>query len=250
MRRLLLALVLLVASVPAMGERLVSTLSSSRVLITSSFDGAEISLFGNIEPDATEGTAEGPYNVIAIITGPLQDRVTRLKTNRLGIWTNTEDVVFRNFPSFYAVIASGRLDNIAAEEVLASFAVRPEDQARLAAESQSLKGERFGTELVRLMTEDGHFVVREDGVRFLSDTAYAVNLTLPSDVANGPFIVHTLVLKNKQLIVDRSEGFSVRKSGVENFVFNASRQQPLLYGLVCVLLALGTGWLAGVVFKR
>jgi hypothetical protein len=42
----------------------------------------------------------------------------------------------------------------------------------------------------------------------------------------------------------------VRKSGFENFVFVASRQQPLLYGIVCVLLALGTGWLAGVVFKR
>jgi hypothetical protein len=58
------------------------------------------------------------------------------------------------------------------------------------------------------------------------------------------------VFKNKQLVADRSEGFVVRKSGFENYVFVASKQQPLLYGIVCVLLALGTGWLAGVVFKR
>jgi hypothetical protein len=77
-----------------------------------------------------------------------------------------------------------------------------------------------------------------------------MNITLPSDVANGPFSVHTYVLKNKQLVADRSEGFSVRKSGFENYVFVASKQQPLLYGIVCVLLALGTGWLAGVAFKR
>jgi hypothetical protein len=42
----------------------------------------------------------------------------------------------------------------------------------------------------------------------------------------------------------------VRKSGFENFVYVMSRQQPLLYGIACVLLALGTGWLAGVVFRR
>ena len=100
------------------------------------------------------------------------------------------------------------------------------------------------------MGEEGHFVMQEDGVRFLSNNAYAVNLQLPSDVVNGRFLVRTLVLKNQELVTERTESFSVRKSGFENFVFVASRQQPLLYGIVCVLLALGTGWLAGVVFKR
>ncbi|RYE07049.1 MAG: hypothetical protein EOP22_19315 [Hyphomicrobiales bacterium] len=248
MRKLLLALMLMIPG-PAIAESLVSTVSSPQVLITSSFDGATLSLFGNIEGTA-EAPAAGPYNVIVVITGPLQDRVTRLKTNSFGIWSNTDSVDFRHFPSFYAVIASGKLDAIATPELLTQYAIRPEEQARLAAQSQVLKAERFGMELVRLMIEQQHFVVREDSVRFLSPTAYAVNLTLPSDVANGPFLVHTLVFKNQELVAERSEGFSVRKSGFENFVFVASRQQPLLYGLVCVLLALGTGWLAGVAFKR
>ena len=36
---------------PAGAEKLVSTVSSSTVQITSSFDGAVLSLFGTIEPD-------------------------------------------------------------------------------------------------------------------------------------------------------------------------------------------------------
>ena len=249
MKRLLLALLIL-AAVPASAETLVSTVSNPQVLITSSFDGATLSLFGSIEADNAGEPATGPYNVITIITGPLQDRVTRLKTNRLGIWSNTDDVLFRHFPSFYAVASSGKPDTIASPEVLTEFAVRPEDQARLTAEATGAKAERFGIELVRLMTKENHFVLREDGVRFLSTNAYAVNIALPSDVANGPFLVRTLVLKDGQVVADRSEGFSVRKSGFENFVFVMSRQQPLLYGIACVLLALGTGWLAGVVFRR
>ena len=184
------------------------------------------------------------------VTGPLQDRVARLKTSHWGIWSNTDSVTFQHFPSYYAVISSGKLETIADEAVLAEHDVRPEDQARAAVTSSGLKGERFSLELVRLMRQEGHFVTREDGVRFLSTNAYTVNLPLPSDVTNGTFLVHTLVFRDRVLVAERTESFTVRKSGFENYVFVASRQQPLLYGIVCVILALSTGWLAGVVFKR
>jgi uncharacterized protein (TIGR02186 family) len=251
MRQLILALLLVLTASPAGAEKLASTVSNSNVQITSSFDGTVLSLFGTIEPDTPGVALKGPYNVVVIITGPLQDRVTRLKTNTWGIWSNTDQVTFKQFPSFYVVLASGKLDNIADPQVLDSENVLPIEQAQATATiGGDPKATEFGTQLVRLMTQEGHFAVKEDGVRFLSDTAYVAQVTLPSDVANGPFLAHTLVLKDKALVAERSEGFSVRKSGLENFVFVASRQQPLLYGIVCVILALGTGWLAGVVFKR
>ncbi len=253
MRRALLALILLVATaMPAGAERLVSTLSNTSIQITSSFDGATLSLFGNIEGDTPGMAPEGPFNVIIVITGPLQDRVARLKSNVFGIWTNTDQVTFKQFPSFYGVLSSGKLPDIADPELLASQTVLPTDQAlAAAADEPGARAMEFGTQLVRLMTQEGHFVVSENGVRFLSNTAYVAQVTLPSDVANGPFIAHTIVVdKNKQMVAEGSQGFSVRKTGFENFVFATSRQQPLLYGLVCVILALGTGWLAGVVFRR
>jgi uncharacterized protein (TIGR02186 family) len=251
MKRLVLALMVLLVATPVGAERLISTVSSTNVQITSSFDGAVLSLFGTIEPDTPGAPSNGPYNVIVVITGPLQDRVTRLKTNTFGIWTNTQQVVFKQFPTFYNVLSSGKLANIATPEVLANQDVMPFAQARAtSSEGETPKALQFGAELVRLMTDEGHFAVREDGVRFLSDTAFLAQATLPSDVANGSFIAHTLVLKDKTLVAEGSVGFTVRKTGFENFVFAASRQQPLLYGIVCVVLALGTGWLAGVVFRR
>jgi len=168
----------------------------------------------------------------------------------MGVWASTDEVRFKGFPSFYAVIASGKLDVITTPETLTSLAITPEAQARLAAQSPSIKAERFGNELVRLMSEDGHLAVSEFAVNFISDTAYTARVVLPSDVVNGAFIARTLVFKDKVLVADHTEGFAVRKSGFEAYVFTAARQQPLLYGLACVLLALGTGWLAGVVFRR
>jgi uncharacterized protein (TIGR02186 family) len=242
-----LALTALLA-LPAQAERLVSVVSNPNVQITSSFDGAELSLFGNIED--TDQASDSPYHVIVTVTGPLQDRVAWLKTNNFGFWTNTHHVAFEKFPSFYAVISSGKLDSITTPAVLAEKAVLPESQAYKAADARDFQAAQFSAELVRLMTEDGHFVVRENGVRFLSDTAYVLDLSLPSDVANGPFLVHTMVLKDRIVVAERNESFAVRKTGFEDFVFAASRRQPLLYGLMCVVLALGTGWLAGVAFRR
>lgn len=251
MRRLLATLLaMLLTTAPAGAEKLAQTVSSTQVLISSSFDGTTLSLFGTIEPDTPGTPLSGVYNVIVTITGPLQDRVTRLKTNRFGIWSNTDQMVFKQFPSYYAVISSGKLQTIANEALLVEQAIPPKDQARRAAQGFSMKSEKFGDELVRLMTDSGDLIVNESAARFLSNTAFVVQVFLPSDVANGPFLAHTFVLKDKQLVAEGSQGFNVRKSGFENFVFVASRQQPLLYGIVCVVLALGTGWLAGVVFRR
>lgn len=244
------ALVMLARTAGA--EQLVSTVSSTNIQITSSFDGATLSLFGNIK-SGTPGVAPmGPFNVIVVVTGPAQDRVARLKTDVFGIWTNTEQVTFRQFPSFYSVLASGKLQSIADPQVLLDEAVFPTDQAMTAVVGKaSVKSMEFGAELVRLMTEAGHFVIDEGAVHFLSDTAYVAQLALPSDVANGGFVAHTIVLdQNRKMVAEGSQSFSVSKTGFENFVFVTSRQQPLLYGLVCVILALGTGWLAGVVFRR
>ncbi|HHY49867.1 MAG TPA: TIGR02186 family protein, partial [Alphaproteobacteria bacterium] len=51
MRTLLLALVLLLATVlPARAERLISAISRNDVSITSSFQGETLTFFGNVEP--------------------------------------------------------------------------------------------------------------------------------------------------------------------------------------------------------
>ena len=46
------------------------------------------------------------------------------------------------------------------------------------------------------------------------------------------------------------DGWAVQSIGFERFLALSAVQQPLLYGLVCVVLALFTGWLGGVLFKR
>jgi uncharacterized protein (TIGR02186 family) len=252
MRKLLLALALIGLATPTLAERLVSSISRAEVSITSTFQGETLTFFGNIEPEAgaAQPFVEGPYHIIVVITGPLQNRVARRKDNVFGIWINTEQVPFEGFPSYFHILADTRLEAITDPVTLASLNILPEQQARQAARANWWDAVVFGYELVRLMEEKGHYGVNEQGVLFRSDTFYSAQIALQSDVPPGPYLAHTYLFKNGVLVADRAERFTVRKIGFERFLGLAAVQQPLLYGIAAVVLALFTGWLGGVVFRR
>jgi uncharacterized protein (TIGR02186 family) len=253
MNRLLAALVLLFALVPAaQAERLISQVSNETVEITSSFDGERLSFFGTIAPDAgaPEKFVTGPFHVVIVVLGPTQNRVARQKTHNFGIWLNTDQVEFNSFPSYFHVLSSGRLADISDITTLTTNYILPESHTLVTNDAQWWKRAIFGRELVRLMTEEGLFGVQENGVNFLAEDFYSARLTLPSNAPPGPYLALTYVFKNGEIVARKSEGFAVRKIGFERFLALSSTQQPFLYGLVCVLLALFTGWLGGVIFKR
>lgn len=253
MRRLGFAVVVaLLAVSPASAERLVSQLSTDLIEITSSYTGERITFFGNIEPEAgaEQRFVEGPFHVVIVVTGPAQDRVARQKTRLFGIWLNTDQVVFDSFPSFFHVLSSDELLDITSPTTLAVENILPEAQPSVSTEAGWWKSSVFGRELVRLMTQKGFFGLNESGVRFLSNSAYVARLTLPSDAPPGSYLASTYVFKNGEIVARRAEGFSVLKTGFERFLAVSASQQPFAYGLVAVALALFTGWLGGVIFKR
>jgi uncharacterized protein (TIGR02186 family) len=251
-RQLLALVLLLLAALPARAERLVSEISNDTVEITSSFSGERLSFFGSIAPDAgaTEKFVTGPFHVVIVVLGPTQNRVARQKTHNFGIWLNTDQVEFDNFPSYFHVLSSGRLTDITDITTLTTNYILPESHTLVANGGDWWKSAVFGRQLVRLMTEQGLFGVQENGVNFLADNLYSARLTLPSNAPPGPYIALTYVFKDGQVIARKSEGFAVRKIGFERFLALSAVQQPLAYGVICVILALFTGWLGGVIFKR
>ncbi len=251
-RVFLTLLALQFAAVPALAVQVVSTLSNTTIDITSSFDGERLTFFGTISPDIGSGEryVEGPFHVVVAIVGPYQDRVARLKTHNLGIWLNTEEVQFRNLPGYFHVLASTRVRDISDLTTLTENYILPEAYAVVPNAAGLQKTLQFGQEMIRLLTEQNLYGVQNSGVNFLSETTYSAQLTLPSHAPPGPYIATTFVFKNGEIVARKSDGFAVRKIGFERFLALSSTQYPLLYGLACVVLALFTGWLGGVIFRR
>ena len=147
-------------------------------------------------------------------------------------------------------IASARLEDITDINTLTTNFILPESHAISPNPAGWWQTLTFGRELIRLMSEEDLFGVQETGVRFHSDIFYSSQLTLPSTAPPGPYIAQTYLFKDGEIVARKSDGFAVRKIGFERFLALSSTQYPFLYGLACVVLALFTGWLGGVLFRR
>ena len=73
--------------------------------------------------------------------------------------------------------------------------------------------------------------------------------TFPN-VPVGDYTANVYLFAGSVMVGTAKEKMTVSKSGFEQFMTGVSRNQSLFYGLGCVALALFTGWLAGVIFRR
>ena len=204
-------------------------LAQPRSQITSSFDGETLTLFGNIEPEcrATDNVVDGPlprhHRRHRAAAGP--GGAPRRPTTSASGSTPTR-CVFKAFPVATTMCSpSGRLTTSPTRQRWPRPKSCPSEQARLAARSAA------GGSSSVFGTRAGAADERERAISASTRTACCSSptppirrsVTLPSDVANGPFIAHTYVFKDGEMIAERAEGFSVRKIGFERFLFIAAR---------------------------
>jgi len=62
--------------------------------------------------------------------------------------------------------------------------------------------------------------------------------------------VRVYLIRNKNIVADTSVGITVRKAGLEVWLFDLSRNSPLIYGLLSLLVALVAGYGASEIFRR
>jgi uncharacterized protein (TIGR02186 family) len=66
----------------------------------------------------------------------------------------------------------------------------------------------------------------------------------------GNYDVEVKLFSDGNMITRMTSAFELVKFGFEQYVADAARNHGALYGLTTVLMALGTGWFASVVFRR
>jgi uncharacterized protein (TIGR02186 family) len=242
-----------VFSAPAAAEGLVASLTDHHVMITSNFTGENVVLFGSVERDATAAARHTSYDIVATIIGPRQPLRTRRKGRVLGIWVNTAARTFVDPPSYLAVLASRPLDAITSAEnqrrLQLGLANTPLPEL-IHNDIGDVANDPFRAALVRLMRERGLYSEEPNAVTFLTPTLFRAAIPLPAQVPIGNYTVDVKLFADGKLIAHSDSAFEIVKVGFEQFVVNAARDHGLLYGFATALMALLTGWIASIVFRR
>jgi uncharacterized protein (TIGR02186 family) len=146
------------AAMPAHAERLVTSLSNHRVMVTSSYTGVDLVLFGSVERDQTSVARRNGYDVVVTISGPRDSERVSRKSRVLAIWVNTDSRTFVNVPSYLAILSSRPTESISAADTLRQLQVGFENfqlPQRVGAVATVVKDDSFSEAFVRLKQQHG-----------------------------------------------------------------------------------------------
>jgi len=238
---------------PARAERLIVSVSNHRVTITPNYAGEELVLFGSVERDDV-AAPPAPYDLVVTVSGPPADFVTRRKEREFGIWANADSRQFLQVPSYLAIFANRPFDAITSDDQQRRLKLGLDHivlTQRVGTDyADVVATDPFRRAFIRLRTEHGLYRQNTAAVTLLTPTLFRATIPLPAEVPTGDYDVDIKLLSRGAFVASASTTFEVVKVGFEQFVATSARQRALLYGLTIVAMALTTGWLASVVFRR
>jgi uncharacterized protein (TIGR02186 family) len=244
----------IVLGTPAAAEKLITTLSTSRVLIASNFTGADVVLFGSVERDAQTVSRRGGYDIVVTVTGPRETVVTFRKERVVGIWINSEQRTFIKAPSYLTVLANRTINEIAdvntlrrTQTGLARVLLPQEISGDIA---DSIRDDPFRRAFLRLKIGRGLYRELQNGVTFLTPALIRAAIPIPDNAPTGAYDVDVKLFADGVLLARTQTALEIVKVGFEQFVASAAREHGLLYGLATAMMAVLTGWFASVVFRK
>lgn len=230
-------------------EEVVAGLSQNLVSINATFVGSEILIFGAVKRD-TPAPADEPLEVVVVVEGPSGPVTVRRKDKRFGIWVNTEALDLASAPSFYAVATSADLDK--------SISVL-DDLRHLVSVSQTIKVSEspftnvdptsFTEALIRIRENAGTYRLVENSVNIYKDTLFDARIALPSNLIEGDYRTRIFLTRGGYVSAHYETVINVRKVGLERWIYNLAHNQPLIYGLLSLVIAIAAGWGASAVFR-
>jgi uncharacterized protein (TIGR02186 family) len=238
----------------ARAERLIVSVSNHRVTVTPNYAGEELVLFGSVEKDDRTPTNRSNYDLVVTVSGPRADMVTRRKERRFGIWVNNDYRQFLKVPTYLALFSNRPFDAIAPPEVqrrqqlglnnvLLTQRVGP-DYADV------VPNDAFRSAFVRLRAQHGLYREATSAVTFLTPTLFRTGIPLPGEVPIGTYDVEIKLFADGALVTRTDTAFEIVKVGFEQFVATTARQNGFSYGLMTAFMALMTGWMASIVFRK
>ncbi|MBO1074966.1 TIGR02186 family protein [Roseomonas marmotae] len=227
---------------------LVAELSQRTVEITTGFTGTQLLVFGATDrllgpqPDGSPGD-----DVLVIAQNAPEPMIVRRKIQVLGLWINGPSARFRSVPGFYAVTGTRPLREMLS---LQERATKHLGLDQLPLQSTGVQDADYREALLRLKQDSRQWQEQETPMHIAGSRLFRARLDLPATVQTGDYQVQVLLIREGRVVARQELGFEVDRVGVAARIADVAEEQPLVYGLLCILLAAFAGWMGSVLFRR
>lgn len=228
--------------------------SSHEILIKADFKGTQIVVFGAVENSRQPAANSGFYDIVIVIRGPGETLIARRKSRFAGVWLNRDAQTFAAVPSYYAVLSTRPLNEIAADDLLLKHGIGLENMTFQPAtfgeppDYRELQG--FRDALIRIKEQQGLYRQERFRVAFISPSLFRGTAELPANVKAGHYTAEIFLFREGRLLSNYRTKIEFEKAGLEAYVHAMAFNRPVIYGLAAVIMAVGAGLLASAVFRR
>ncbi|MBL4603607.1 MAG: TIGR02186 family protein [Emcibacteraceae bacterium] len=246
---------IILSSLPARAETLVTDLSQHVIEITSQFSGSELLLFGAIERHATESiqsdeiSVQGlDYDIIVVVQSDPTDLVIRKKEHIAGIWINKENQTLKNVPGYYVIGSTRPLDEFLSKEVQVEWGLGLNNLTITNENGDEIV--EFKQALIRNMINKGLYQEASGNVIVKDEILFRASLAFPSNMPVGNYKADVYLVRDGNIIINHRTDLLVDKRGIERFIYNFAHEYPPYYGMMAIFVAISIGLFTGFVAKK
>lgn len=260
MKRLIAAFAFLAfaagASAQQPGEvlnELPAAVAEDQISISSDYRGSYITVFG-VNPDRF-----GRGDIVVVLRGPNESAIVMRKRRVMGLLMNGDPVEFAQAPSFFAVLSSRPLREIASAESIWRYQLDPAASAQLAsAIPDGADPSAYRRALVRLRYAQGLYQSYDGRIRpgerggltMYQRGLFRAVVRLPANAPIAQYNADTYLFRDGRLISSQRIPITISRVGIERRIHDLATNFPWIYGVLTVLLALAAGWAAALLFRR
>ena len=232
MMRLILIFIFGIFALPLRAQEIVTDISQYEIELRHSFTGETLILFGAIDNGTDVESAR--YDIVIAITGEARNQLVRKKERVFGFWINTDAKLLENVPVYYALASTRPLPEIADAEVLANLKLGIENQdfTATAVPVDYIEG------LIRNKEDERLFATSTEEMPVTSGILFRADFFFPATVPSGSYTAAAYLFKDGVLLGRTNKVIRIDKAGFERAVYTLATEQPRLYGIMAVIIAL------------
>lgn len=219
---------------------IVVDLAQHLVAVSTGFSGAGMLMFGAMD---------GSGDVVMVVRGPPEDVTVRKKKRIAGIYLNRQAETFSGAPSYYRVLSSRPLEEVAPPNLWRKLQVLPSNLF-LRADGKMLPSDSFKDAFLRKKEQAGLYGCCVDPIFLMGNRLFRADMFLPTNAPIGAYRVEVYLIDDGKVVSAETTPLLLSKVGASADIFLFAQEQGALYGLLAILGALFCGWFAGWVFQR
>ena len=239
----LFALAAILFGAPARGQTsdgatdLPAAVAEERITVSSDYRGSYITVFG-VNPDR-----RGRGDIVVVVRGPTEAVTVMRKQRVFGLLVNGDPVRFADAPTFFAVLSTRVLRDIASPQAIHRYQLDPA---------------AYRAALVRLRRSQGLYQTytqvpspeERGGLTLYQGGLFRAVVRLPANAPIAQYHADAYVFRDGRLISSQRIPIGIVRVGIERRIHDLATRASFLYGVFVVLIALGAGWLAAFLFRR